>query len=140
MHSNIILSSTLLLTIPGHAALNYAYNIISLGLKRPEREADHSHPSTAQVQECVDLYLHSPFFVAWYLIKHRIRLQGMILRYAQEWLYFYLTGPTCGPPKRRNTVYIYNETESAVTLYPNETPKYSVIFYGSLQYSYQLIS
>jgi hypothetical protein len=31
-----------------------------LGLKRPEREADHSPPSSAEVKECVDLYLHSP--------------------------------------------------------------------------------
>jgi hypothetical protein len=33
---------------------------LSLGIKRPGREADHSPPSSAEVKECVDLYLHSP--------------------------------------------------------------------------------
>jgi hypothetical protein len=35
---------------------------LSLGVKRPEREADHSHPSSAEVEvkKWVELYLHSP--------------------------------------------------------------------------------
>jgi hypothetical protein len=33
---------------------------LSLGVKWPEREADHSHLSSAEVKECVELYLHSP--------------------------------------------------------------------------------
>jgi hypothetical protein len=39
-----------------------------LGLKRPGREADHSPPLSADVKECVELYLHSP-----------IRLHGVVL-------------------------------------------------------------
>jgi hypothetical protein len=39
-----------------------------LGVKRPEREADHSPPSSADVKECVELYLHSP-----------VRLHGVVL-------------------------------------------------------------
>jgi hypothetical protein len=31
-----------------------------LGVKRPGREAGHSPPSSAEVKECVELYLHSP--------------------------------------------------------------------------------
>jgi hypothetical protein len=38
------------------------------GVKRPGREADHSPPSSAEVKECVELYLHSP-----------IRLHGVVL-------------------------------------------------------------
>jgi hypothetical protein len=34
--------------------------VLSLGVKRPGREADHSPPSSAEVKECVELYLHSP--------------------------------------------------------------------------------
>jgi hypothetical protein len=41
---------------------------LSLGVKRPGREADHSPSSSAEVKECVELYLHSP-----------IRLHGMVL-------------------------------------------------------------
>jgi hypothetical protein len=41
---------------------------VSLGVKRPEHEADHSPPYSAEVKECVELYLHSP-----------IRLHGVVL-------------------------------------------------------------
>jgi len=37
-----------------------APDFLSLGVKRPAREAEHSPPSSAKVKECVDLYLHSP--------------------------------------------------------------------------------
>jgi hypothetical protein len=37
------------------------------GVKRQGREADHLTPSSAEVKECVDLYLHSP-----------IRLHGVV--------------------------------------------------------------
>jgi hypothetical protein len=37
----------------------------SLGVKRPGREADHSSPSSANVKECVELYLHSPNTPSW---------------------------------------------------------------------------
>jgi hypothetical protein len=30
------------------------------GVKHPGREADHMPPSSAEVKECVELYLHSP--------------------------------------------------------------------------------
>jgi hypothetical protein len=35
------------------------------GVKRQEREADHSPPSSAEVKECVELYLHSPNTPSW---------------------------------------------------------------------------
>jgi hypothetical protein len=41
---------------------------LSLGVKRPGREADRSPPSSAEVKECVEIYHHSP-----------IRLHGMVL-------------------------------------------------------------
>jgi hypothetical protein len=41
---------------------------LSPGVKRPGREADHSPPSSAEVKEWVELYLHSP-----------IRLHGVVL-------------------------------------------------------------
>jgi hypothetical protein len=37
----------------------------SLGVKRPVREADHSPPSSAEVKEWVELYLHSPNTFSW---------------------------------------------------------------------------
>jgi hypothetical protein len=41
---------------------------LSLRVKRPGREADHSPPSSAEVKEWVELYLHSP-----------IRFHGVVL-------------------------------------------------------------
>jgi hypothetical protein len=38
---------------------------LSLGVKRPGREADHSPPSSAEVKEWVELYLHSPNTPSW---------------------------------------------------------------------------
>jgi hypothetical protein len=38
---------------------------LSLGIKRPGRETDHSPPSSAEVKECVELYLHSPNMPSW---------------------------------------------------------------------------
>jgi len=47
---------------------------LSLGVKRPGSEADHSPPSSAEVKECVVLYFHSPNTPSWsgvQLKKHR---------------------------------------------------------------------
>jgi hypothetical protein len=38
---------------------------LSLGVKWPGHEADHSPPSSAKVKECVELYLHSPNTPSW---------------------------------------------------------------------------
>jgi hypothetical protein len=45
------------------------------------READHSPPSSAEVKEWVELYLHSPSMPSW----HDTQLGG-----AQGYLYLYL--------------------------------------------------
>jgi hypothetical protein len=42
------------------------YEIFMLsGVKRAGHEADHSPPSSAEVKECVELYLHSPSTPSW---------------------------------------------------------------------------
>jgi hypothetical protein len=45
---------------------------LSLGVKRPRREADHSPPSSAEVKNAWS-YISTPQYVlmAWYLVKHR---------------------------------------------------------------------
>jgi hypothetical protein len=50
--------------------LSNGYQGLSLGVKRPGREADHSPPSSAEVKEWVELYLHSQYaFMAWCSVK-----------------------------------------------------------------------
>jgi hypothetical protein len=39
--------------------------LFSGGVKLPGREADDSPPSSADVKECVELYLHSPNTPSW---------------------------------------------------------------------------
>jgi len=38
---------------------------LSVGVKRPGREADHSPLSSAEVKDCVDIYFHSPNMPSW---------------------------------------------------------------------------
>jgi hypothetical protein len=45
---------------------------LSLEVKWPGREANHSPPFTAEVKEYVELYFHSQYvFMAWCFVKHR---------------------------------------------------------------------
>jgi hypothetical protein len=53
---------------PTQPPIQWEPGALSLGVKRPGREADHSTPSSAELKEWVDLYLHSP-----------IRLHGVVL-------------------------------------------------------------
>jgi hypothetical protein len=63
---------------------------LSLVVKWPGHEADHSLPPNAEVKECVELYLHSPNTPSW---------RGAQLKKAQGQLYLYL--------------YLYNNMNSA---------------------------
>jgi hypothetical protein len=48
-----------------------------LGVKRQEREAEHSLPSSGKVKECMELYLHSPNTPSWHdaqLKKSQVQL------------------------------------------------------------------
>jgi hypothetical protein len=52
---------------PTQPPIQWVPGDLYLEVKWPGREADHSPPSSAEVKECVDLYLHSP-----------VRLHGVI--------------------------------------------------------------
>jgi hypothetical protein len=57
---------------PNQPPIQWVSGALSLGVKRLRREADHSPPSSAEVKECVELYLHSQYvFTAWCLVKYR---------------------------------------------------------------------
>jgi hypothetical protein len=50
---------------PTQPPIQWALGALSLGVKRPGCEADHSPPSSAEVIEWVELYLHSPNTPSW---------------------------------------------------------------------------
>jgi hypothetical protein len=50
---------------PTQPPIQWVPGALSLGIKRPGYEADHSPPSTAEVKECMELYLHSPNMSSW---------------------------------------------------------------------------
>jgi hypothetical protein len=50
---------------PTQPPVQWVPGALSLEVKRPERETDHSPPSGAEVKECVELYLHSPNMPSW---------------------------------------------------------------------------
>jgi hypothetical protein len=58
---------------PTQSPIQWVPWALSLGVKRPGREADHSPPSSAEVKECVELYLHSRNTPSWCgaHLKHR---------------------------------------------------------------------
>jgi len=62
-----------LFLVPTQRPIQWVQEALSLGVKRPEREADHSHPSSSEVKECVKLYLHFPVHLHCLLLslKHR---------------------------------------------------------------------
>jgi hypothetical protein len=65
--------------------IQWVPGVPSLGSKQPGSEADHSPPSSAEVKECVELYIHSPNMPSWHDAQ---------LKTAQGQLYllpFYLT-------------------------------------------------
>jgi hypothetical protein len=45
---------------PTQPPIQWVLGALSLGVKRPGHEADHSPPSSAEFKEWVELYLHSP--------------------------------------------------------------------------------
>jgi hypothetical protein len=77
---------------PTQPPIQWVPGALSLGLRRPGREAVHSPPSSAEVKECVGLYLHSP-----------IRLHGVVLSWTQEHLYRTQIGMANGVCGSRNT-------------------------------------
>jgi hypothetical protein len=50
---------------PTQPPIQWVPGALSLGVKRPRREADHSSPSSAEVKEWVEQYLHSPNRPSW---------------------------------------------------------------------------
>jgi hypothetical protein len=50
---------------PPSLPIQWVSGALSLRVKRPGREADHSPPSSAEVTEWMDLYLHSPSMPLW---------------------------------------------------------------------------
>jgi hypothetical protein len=58
---------------PTQPPIQLVLGALSLGVKRKGREADHSPPSSAEVKECVELYLHSSNTPSWRgaQLKHR---------------------------------------------------------------------
>jgi hypothetical protein len=63
----IFLFTTVPITVlgPTQPPMQWVSGSLSLGIKPPERETDHSPPSSAEVKEWVELYLHSPDTPSW---------------------------------------------------------------------------
>jgi hypothetical protein len=50
---------------PTHPPAPWIPEALTSAVKRPGREAGHSPPSSAEVKECVELYLHFPNISSW---------------------------------------------------------------------------
>jgi hypothetical protein len=65
---------------PTQPSIQWVPGALSMEVKRLGCEADHSPPSSSEVKECVELYLHSPNTPTW---------RGALLKKAQGQLYLY---------------------------------------------------
>jgi hypothetical protein len=62
-------------------SLQWIPGAISPGVKQPGREANNSPRSSVEIKNTLSYTSTSPYaFMAWYLIKQRIRLHGVVLR------------------------------------------------------------
>jgi hypothetical protein len=63
---------------PTQPPIEWVLGALSLGIKRQGLEADQSPPSSAEVKECVELYIHSPNTpsLRGAKLKHRDNLHG----------------------------------------------------------------
>jgi hypothetical protein len=62
-HHHVTASKTALR--PTQPPIQWVPGALSMGVKWPGRESDHSPPSSAKVKGCVQLYLHSPDTPSW---------------------------------------------------------------------------
>jgi hypothetical protein len=69
---------------PTQSPIQWVPGVLSLEVKRTGREADHSPPSSAEVKECVELYLSSSNAPSWPGAQLKKKTQG------QLYLYFYI--------------------------------------------------
>jgi hypothetical protein len=83
---------------PTQPPIQWVPEALSLGVKRPEREADHSHPSSAEVKEWVELYPHSPSTLSWRAaqLKHRDNFILTLWTWWRTLVSFMLTGCMLG--------------------------------------------
>jgi hypothetical protein len=65
---------------PTQPPIQWVPGALSPDVKRLEREADHSPSSGAEVKNAWS-YTSTPHFMAWCLVKYRIRLYGLVLRH-----------------------------------------------------------
>jgi hypothetical protein len=69
---------------PIEPPIQWVPGALSLGVNRPGREADHSPPSSAEVKECVELYLHSPNMPSWRGAQFKKKSQWQLYLYQCE--------------------------------------------------------
>jgi hypothetical protein len=85
---------------PTQPPIQWVQGALFLEVKQPGHEADHSLPSSAKLEECVELYLHSPNMSSWHgtWLKHRDNFtlyyftrDGKNDRFTADILIFFLT-------------------------------------------------
>jgi hypothetical protein len=76
---------------PTQLHIQWVPGAITMEVKRPGRDADHSPQSGANDKKCVELYIHPRYVLTVRcLIKQCIHVHGVVLSLAQGQLYLYL--------------------------------------------------
>jgi hypothetical protein len=81
---------------PTQPPTQWVAGALSLGVKWPGREADHSPPSSAEIKNAWS-YTSTPqyVFMAWYLVKHRDNFTFYIHTYVHTYIHTYIHTYVC---------------------------------------------
>jgi hypothetical protein len=66
---------------PTQPPIQWVLGALSLGVKRPRPEADHSPPPSVEVKECMELHLYSPSISSWRGVQFKKIAQGQLYLY-----------------------------------------------------------
>jgi hypothetical protein len=69
---------------PTQPPIQWVAGALSLGVKLPGREAGHSRPSSAEVKECVKLYLQYPNTPSYHGAKLKHRDNFTLIAYLED--------------------------------------------------------
>jgi hypothetical protein len=78
---------------PIQPPIQWVPGALSLGVKRPGREADHYPPSSSEIKEWPELYLHSTNTPSWWCAW--LKAQGHLYLYLYLYLYIHHVCHVC---------------------------------------------
>jgi hypothetical protein len=113
---------------PTQPPIQWVPGALSLGVKRPRREADHSSPSSAEVKNAWS-YTFTPHYVfmAWCLVKHRDNFTFTFYPSVLDLFGAWGTINTRVPPFRAKYSWLFNNRNCRVHGHGSELMPFAIL-------------